>query len=171
MNKIKIILIACIWLLVTIVMVIINERVFVNGETIKLELLPMSNLITSQETHIPLNFKISKIAVDNPFVVARGQKVYSILKKDKNDVYAFERLETKMPKRFKPNEIGIVGTVTYTYSNHEAKGGFVTIDYGIGTFFTPKDELATVKKNLASGGVAQVKVSKNGIAKVIGFEK
>lgn len=166
-NKTKTLIILGFWLILALFFVGINEKVFLTGDEIRLNVKPVDPRDLLRGQYVALNYDISEIQVEENADFKRGETVYVTLIKE-GEIYAAQDVY-----KFKPSKNPYIkGKVDFIRWNYRTNTDYKTlsIKYGIENLFTKEKEAKDIEKRLQKGGIAVIKLDKSGSAKVLKVE-
>jgi len=167
-NKVKMLIITGLWLFMAVVFVVFNEKIFLTGDEIRLKVKPVDPSDPLRGQYVRLEFDISKVPLasyDKGGELSYDKTVYVKLVQNADGISVVDDVTRKKPGK---GVFYIRGKAGYIRGWGEER--YVLINYGIENFFTSQKEAKNLEKRLVKGGIARVKVDKNGHAKVIKIE-
>ncbi|MGL6162548.1 GDYXXLXY domain-containing protein [Microbulbifer sp.] len=135
------------------------------GTEVKLKTVPVDPRSLFRGNYARLEYTISRVdaSLFPPGKRLRnGEVVYVSLEPGKNDLYELSGVSLQKPQ----SGLFLRGRVADRW--FEGPGGSVRIKYGIEALFAPKEKALALEKELVDGGVAVVKVSGGGKARLQG---
>ncbi len=166
-NKTKTLIILGFWLILALFFVAINEKIFMTGDEIRLKVRPVDPRDLLRGQYVVLNYDISNVDVKNNTDFKRKDRVYVTLQKE-GEIYIFKEISTYKPTK-SPYIKGQVDYIRWNYGkDNDSKT--LNIKYGIENLFTKEKEAREIEKRLAKGGIAVIKLDKQGRAKVLRVE-
>ncbi len=166
-NKTKTLIILGFWLILALFFVGINEKVFLTGDEIRLNVKPVDPRDLLRGQYVALNYDISEIQVEENADFKRDETVYVTLIKE-GEIYAAQSVYKFKPSK-NPYIKGKVDFIRRTYGNNKSLDTLI-IKYGIENLFTKEQEAKDIEKRLQKGGIAVIKLDKSGSAKVLKVE-
>ncbi len=166
-NKTKTLIILGFWLVLALFFVAVNEKIFMTGDEIRLKVRPVDPRDLLRGQYVVLNYDISNVDVKKDTDFKRNDKVYVILQKER-EIHVFKEISAHIPT----NGQYIKGQVDYIRWNYDKDKNFKTLNikYGIENLFAKEKEAKEIEKRLTKGGVAVIKLDKQGRAKVLRVE-
>jgi len=123
------------------------------GTEIKIKVVPVDPRSLFRGNYARLNYDISRVTLPEESRVPRANEViYVRLKQDGDGLYFEEGVSLSKPD----SGLFIKGRARHAYSRD------VQVRYGIEAFFAPKEKALGLEKELRAGGVAIIKLAKNG---------
>ncbi|MCX4274642.1 MAG: GDYXXLXY domain-containing protein [Candidatus Gastranaerophilales bacterium] len=166
-NKTKTLIILGFWLILALFFVGINEKVFLTGDEIRLNVKPVDPRDLLRGQYVALNYDISEIQVGKNADFKRDETVYVTLIKE-GEIYVAQSVYKFKPSK-NPYIKGKVDFIRRTYGNNKSLDTLI-IKYGIENLFTKEQEAKDIEKRLQKGGIAVIKLDKSGSAKVLKVE-
>lgn len=166
-NKTKTLIILGFWLILALFFVGINEKVFLTGDEIRLNVKPVDPRDLLRGQYVALNYDISEIQVGKNADFKRDETVYVTLIKE-GEIYVAQSVYKFKPSK-NPYIKGKVDFIRRTYGNNKSLDTLI-IKYGIENLFTKEKEAKDIEKRLQKGGIAVIKLDKSGSAKVLKVE-
>ena len=152
-NKTKTLIILGFWLILALFFVGINEKVFLTGDEIRLNVKPVDPRDLLRGQYVALNYDISEIQVEENADFKRDETVYVTLIKE-GEIYAAQSVYKFKPSK-NPYIKGKVDFIRRTYGNNKSLDTLI-IKYGIENLFTKEQEAKDIEKRLQKGGIAKV---------------
>lgn len=149
------------WLIICLFYIIFCQIPFWFGKVVYLKTTPVDPRDLLRGNYVNLNFEISRIedySLNHYF-----KKGYIILKTDENNIASYESFSAEKPKEGLFIKGEILNRNHYT-GKYEAK-------YGIESYFLSPDKARKMENELSQGGVAKVKIDKQGNAKIVELKK
>jgi uncharacterized membrane-anchored protein len=154
-KKIMCGLLATIVLQLTVLIMEYGNAVYplLTGQEIKIKVIPVDPRSLFRGNYARLNYDISRVTLPSESRIPRvNELVYIGLKENGAGIY--EEVSVSL---LKPDTgIFIKGRVKYSRTKD------IQVRYGIEAFFAPKEKALDLEKKLRTGGVAIIKVAKNG---------
>lgn len=167
-NKIKTLIILSFWLILALFFIGINEKVFIIGEEIRLKVQPVDPRDFLRGQYVSLNYDISNIDVKKSENFVTGQTVFTVLQKN-GETYTLKRISTNKPAET-PFIKGQINHIKWNSGDNKKDYNTLNIRYGIENVFVKEKEAKNIEKRLAKGGIAIIKLDRNGVAKVLRVE-
>lgn len=166
-NKTKLIVISCFWLILALIMIFVNEKIFLTGKSIDLAVHPIDPNDLLRGQYVRLEYDISKIKLKHNFELKNNDTAYVSLVKDPDtNIYNFKNISKTRPE----NDLYIKGKIHRIYNSYRRNSDYnfeIYINYGIENFFTNEKEAKRLESELSKkGGIATVIVDSNGNARV-----
>ncbi len=167
-NKTKTFIILSFWLILALFFVAVNEKVFLTGDEIRLKVQPVDPRDFLRGQYVSLNYDISRIDVKKSEDFKTDDTVYVTLQKE-GETYAAKRGFAEKPAEI-PFIKGRVYYIQWNYGDDKKDYKTLNVKYGIENLFTKEKEAKDIEKRLTKGGIAVIKLDKQGNAKVLRVE-
>jgi uncharacterized membrane-anchored protein len=134
------------------------------GKEITIKTLPIDPRSMFRGQYVRLNYYISHIdgvKLTKKGNFRHGEVIYTSLKKGDDGHYAYSGISFKKPKE------GIFLKGRLGQKRHEDEINYYHIKYGIEALFLPKEKAIAMEKDLAKSGIAVLRVSESGKARLI----
>ena len=162
-NKIVIFIIVF-WALVSFSAVIKNEITLNSKTTVYLKTVPVDPRDIFMGDYVILNYKIAQ----NVDSYKLNKIVYVVLDVDKDGVATRKLVTADKPKE---RELYIKGRISKCPTTIAFFKTGQCVNMGIESYYVKEGEGKKLEKDLRNGALVEVKISKNGLAKVVGFKK
>lgn len=166
-NKTKMLITLGFWLILALIFIASNEKVFLAGEEIRLKVKPVDPRDLLRGQYVALSYDISEIQVKKDDDFKMDEMVYVTLKKE-GEAYAAQSVYKFKPSK-NPYIKGKIDFIRWNY-NEDKDLKDLKIKYGIENLFTKEKEAKEIEKRLSDGGIAVIKLDKAGNAKVLRVE-
>lgn len=167
-NKTKSIIIVCFWLILAVFLIIVNEKIFLFGKTINLNVRPIDPNDPLRGQYVLLKYDISEINTKNPIIFKRDDLVFVTLykKPGEGNIYDAKEVSLQKPENNEPYIKGRIHRIYTKYDKHKPETKLY-IKYGIENFFTNQNEAKRLERELLkNGGIAEVTIDSRGNARV-----
>jgi uncharacterized membrane-anchored protein len=123
------------------------------GQEIKIKVVPVDPRSLFRGNYARLNYDISRVTLPADSRMPRvNELVYIKLKQNEEGIYVQENASLIKPD----TGLFIKGRARHSYTR------VVDVRYGIEAFFAPKEKALTLERELRAGGIAVIKLARNG---------
>ena len=153
------------WFLMVSVWTIKSEIILKKGTEVLLKTIPVDPRDLFMGDYVILNYEIGQYEPKYHRNYQKNEKVYVVLKKDKNNVASIDKVVKVRPKNnlFLEGKMGKCNTIIPLYKNGKC------IEYGIESYYVKEGTGRELEKKLRDGAYVKVSIFKDGKAKVKGF--